>query len=298
MIGLLDPAFFLPRSTAEVQEDFDSIIQMCRRHAIELPALSEYWGAMWAQLGHPLEQRVDRGAKSALREIRQISARSNNNIPQLGQNAGSVWVRGFQLLFGQQYLGRSWEANMAAAAVRAVASGSEVVMLVRRVPGRNIAQHAGADTVLHENLRWVLHVQPQGIGHRQILCVHHPRNLQDRWTARFDWRLPGALQNGPRYPFCPPNFWWKGGTVAWRTVSSKPAWVDKHGNGWARPNIPGGAGYHWDVFIGSVPMRQAVGLDQINVVEYGAPSKEGAPGEIHHLPDEKASRPPRTGWRC
>ena len=132
---------------------------------------------------------------------------------------------------------------------------------------------------------------------RDVLCVHHPRNLRERWTSRFDWRLPTA-SDCARYPFCVPNEWWKGSTTAFRTVSSKPAWIDAHGNGWARPNINGGAGYHWDVFIQDAHAKQAIGVDQINVVEFGAPSTEGRPGHLHHVPSAKQAHVTDAGWSC
>ncbi|MDC0711748.1 hypothetical protein POL68_24985 [Stigmatella sp. ncwal1] len=186
---------------------------------------------------------------------------------------------------------------MASATLRAIVSGEDVVVLTRRVVGRNLKTHAAGGTTLEENTRWILHVQPKNIGHRQILCVHHPRNLSERWTARFDWRLP-AVSDGARYPFCPPDNWWKASTSAIRTISSKPAWIDKRGTGWARPNIPNGAGYHWDVFIRENALEQAVGLSQINVVAFGAPPDEGAPGQLHHEPGEKAGKLTGTGWSC
>src|SRR5690606_40189945 len=66
----------------------------------------------------------------------------------------------------------------------------------------------------------LLHVQPRGVGPRQVLCIHHPRNLRERWTSRFDWRLP-TTSDGARYPFCVPRQWWKGSTTAFRTVSDR-----------------------------------------------------------------------------
>lgn len=156
----------------------------------------------------------------------------------------------------------------------------------------------GRGSSLHENTRWVLHIQPKALGHRQVLFVHHPRNLDLRWTTRFDWRLP-AEHDRARYPFCPPPRWWKSSTPAARTVESKPAWVDALGNGWARPAISGGAGYHWDVFISAPSTRRSVGLSQINVVQFGAPEGEGAPGDLHHVPTDKAGRVNKDrGWNC
>ncbi len=170
-------------------------------------------------------------------------------------------------------------------------------MFCRRVNGRNLVIHTAGNSTLHENTRWVLHVQPSGVGPRQVLCVYHPRNLREPWTARFDWRLP-TVADGARYPFCVPNDWWKGSITAFRTVASRHAWVDAHDNGWARPNINGGAGYHWDVFIHNAPAQQAIGVAQINVVEFAAPSTERNPGHLHHVPSAKQAAVTDAGWSC
>jgi hypothetical protein len=222
---------------------------------------------------------------------------SSRYVPALARDAGNAWWAGFAQLFGPHALGVSWEEKMARATLRAVFADAHVVILTRRLLGRNLVTHAAGGSTLDESTRWVLHVQPKGIGHRQVLCVHDPRNLRERWTARFDWRLPSSA-DGARYPFCPPDHWWKGATTAYRTIESKPAWLDRHGNGWARPNIGAGAGYHWDVFIQSHSLQQAVGLPQINVVAFGAPHAEGNPGWIHHLPADKLGKLTGTGWSC
>lgn len=294
MIGLLDPALFLPRPEKQVQSDFDAILRTCNRSAVSLPMLDEYWDDLWVQLGSSLERSLSPVGKRALQEVRRLGKRIA--IPPLNQGAGSVWRRGFQQLFGSQHLGASWEERMAAASIRAASTHERVILFTRRMEGRNLVQRIAGSSTLDENTRWVLHLQPAGIGPVQVLCVHHPRNLIDTWTSRFDWRLPGA--QGARYPFCPPDFWWKGSTEAWRTISSKPAWIDRRDNGWARPNIPDGAGYHWDVFIQSVGLQQAVGLNQINVVAFDAPQEEGAPGTLHHLPTAKAGKVSEVGWTC
>lgn len=296
MIGLLDPALFLPRPEAEVQRDFDAVLRTCAQHAVSLPTLEEYWQDLWTSLGLPLERSLSPSGKRSLQEIRRLGERSSNEIPSLGQGAGLVWRRGFQQLFGPQHFANSWEERMAAASIRAAATGEKVILLTRRMPGRNLVQHAAGSSTLDENTRWVLHLQPRGIGPVQVLCVYHSRNLTDSWTTRLDWRLPGAL--GARYPFCPPKAWWKGSTVVWRTVSSKPAWIDHHGNGWARPNIQNGTGYHWDVYIQSVSLQGVVGLGQINVVAFDAPATEGQPGHIHHVPANKNGKLTQTGWQC
>jgi hypothetical protein len=297
VIGLLDPALFLPRSDPEVERDLDLVIRACREHAIQLVPLDEYWRDLWTDFARPLERQLGPSARRAVQQLRRLAEASTLYAPALSSGAGKAWWAGFSQLFGPQALGAPWEEKMACATLRAVIADREVVMLTRRVPGRNLAAHAAAGSTLDETTRWILHVQPKGIGHRQILCVHHPRNLRERWTARFDWRLPSS-SDGARCPFCPPAYWWKGATPAHRTIESKPAWLDKHGNGWARPKIAQGAGYHWDVFIQSPTLRQAVGLQQINVVEFGAPRSEGNPGQLHHVPDAKLGKPTGTGWRC
>lgn len=297
MIGLLDPALFLTRADAEIEKDLDFILDACRKHNIELAPLREYWPALWSELGSALERQISSKTKRALQELRRTAKASDFHIASLSTSAGIAWRRGFTALFGQPHLPSPWIDRMALATIRSVSSGRQTVMLCRRMDGRNLVVHRAGNSTLHENTRWLLHVQPSGIGPRQVLCVHHLRNLRERWTSRFDWRLP-TTSDGSRYPFCVPNQWWKGSTTAFRTIASKPAWVDAHGNGWARPNINGGTGYHWDVFIQSVTTKEDIGVDQINIVEFGAPSTEGRPGYLHHVPSTKQSAVTDSGWSC
>jgi len=298
MIGLLDPALFLPRSNdAETERDLDLVVQACRKHAIQLVPLDEYWRDLWTDFARPLERQLGPSARRALQALRRWAEAPTGHVPALTSGGDKAWRAGFAQLFGHHVLGASWEEKMARVVLRAVVADRNVVMLTRRMPGRNLVFHEAGGSTLDESTRWVLHVQPKGIGHRQILCVHHPRNVLECWTARFDWRLPSS-SDGARYPFCPPHDWWKGATASHRTIESKPAWLDRHGNGWARPNIARGAGYHWDVFIQSPALQEAVGLAQINVVEFGAPSSEGKVGQLHHVPAGKAGRPTGTGWSC
>lgn len=297
MIGLLDPTLFLPRAEAELVSDLEIVLRACREHQIELTPLQEYWPALWNELGSTLERQLTPQAKQTLQAVRRSAAPSDAHIGKLSANAGSAWRRGFTVLFGEPHLQPHWTERMALAVIRAVSSGQQAVMFCRRVKGRNLVEHSAGNSTLLENTRWVLHVQPNGVGPRQVLCVHHPRNLQERWTSRFDWRLPSSSDKA-RYPFCVPNQWWKGSTTAFRTVSSKPAWIDAQGNGWARPNINGGAGYHWDVFIRSAQAQQEIGVDQINIVEFGAPRSQGQPGHLHHVPSDKQAAVTDVGWSC
>lgn len=302
MIGLLDPALFLPldtkRRAEEVQRELDLVARICKDHNVALIPLEEYWNDLWAALGRPLEQQLPAHAKRSIQELRKLGERASAGIPPLPAQSGKVWRRGFSQLFGAAALPSSaWEERMMRAALRALAAQHDVVVLTRRVPGRNIRIHTAGGTTLEEITRWRLFVQPKDIGPRQILCIHHPRNIEEPWTTRFDWRLPSA-DAGAAYPFCPPQQWWKPSIPAFDTVRSKPAWIDTRGNGWARPNISGGAGYHWDVFIESPNLRKKVGLDAINVVQFGAPPREGTAGTIHHTPRKKRGGLTQTGWVC
>ena len=310
MIGLLDPAFLLPRSGPEGEQELvrelDLVARMCQLHGIVVPPFEEYWPHLWSTLGRSLEQSLGRpDAKSAVRQIRRLGEVSGGLILTGNGKAatGQAWRRGFSALFGWGPLKGDWEQRMAEAAVHAATIANDrVVLLVRRVVNRNITEHsacntAGQTTTLQENTRWVLHIQPTVLGHRRISCIHHPRNLTQPWTSRFDWRLP-VVADGARYPFCPPDRWWNASTQAVRTVSATPAWLDCVQNGWARPHIGGGAGYHWDVYIQVPTWSQAIGVNQVNVVEFGGPRAEGTPGTLHHVPSNKAARVNDCGWSC
>lgn len=294
MIGILDPALLLPRSDAEIVQELDEVIGTCRQYGVALPPLDEYWSTMWRTLGAALEAGAKGMAQRSIQELRRLGEKSALIAPATPA-AGSAWRNGFMHLFSAQYLGAPWEAPMAAAVTRACHASEQVFVFVRRLRGRNLELVSSGGSVLARNQRWLLHVQPRGLGHRQILCVYHRRNIEEPWTARFDHRLPGPAR--APFPFCAPQPWWKGATPSDRTIASKPCWVDVHGNGWARPNISGGAGYHWDVYVAS-RFQAAIGLNQINVVQQGAPATEGEPGTIHHVPEEKRGKVKGGGWHC
>jgi hypothetical protein len=292
IIGLLDPALFLPRPDRDVEREFGWIARACKEHAIELVAM-EYWEQLWREMGRALQARLDRGAKTAVDQVRALGATCKRQVPRLNHDA-AAWRAGYDQLFTMPELDASWLERMASATVQAAATRDEVVLFTRRIEGRNLTVHRVGQSTLDENTRWVLHVRPGGVGPLQIRCVHHPRNLKETWTTRLDWRLPSA-GHGSRYPFCPRQNWGKGSTKVWGTRESKHCWIDRLDNAWARPNIPGGSGYHWDVFISSLALQETVGLPQINVVEFG--SREGTPGHIHH----EAGKKPKVssvGWSC
>lgn len=300
MIGILDPALLLPRpgDEASLETELDHIAQLCHTRRIELPQLDEYWPDLWRQLGQDLERSVSsHRARQALRELRK-RGRPPHGVPPLGPAAGRVY--GLRTMFDLDALGPGWLGRMTKALARASFTGAPTVLLTRRMQGRNLRSHAAANSQLDEVTRWFLYLHLSGSAPRSIHCVHHPRNLSPdlRWTTRFDWRLPAA-EDGARYPFCPPPAWWKQCTPAVTTMRSKPVFLDAKGNGWARPNIERGSGHHWDVYIADVELARRIGLDQLNIVEVGAPPSEGSPGSIHHVPGKKEGRRrEHSGWSC
>ncbi|MGE0491989.1 MAG: hypothetical protein AB7S38_22440 [Vulcanimicrobiota bacterium] len=204
---------------------------------------------------------------------------------------------GFKSMFGSAGLSSDWPDRMAAAAWHLIRANKTPFLLCKPVLGRNLKRHQAKDTVLDEPLRWRLYLQPRTPNPVEIACVYHRRHLEQPWTTRYDWRLPGAA-DGARCPFCPAEKWWKRDTVAVTTHQSKPVFVDRLNNFWAPPNTPG-VTRHWDVFIINPNLVQQIGLDQINVVQFGAPPEEGSPGDLHHVPTKKkGSLRTESGWKC
>ena len=285
MIGLLDPALLLPRGGDDPNQTFceevDQIVRICRERNIRLLPIEGYWDELWSTFGRELEGQLDPTAKRTLQELRKLG--SQNQAVQ-SYVEGVAWRRGFRQLFGQGVFEDDWELRMASAVAKAVSIAEDeenVFLFVRRLEGRNLRIHRIDNSTLDENTRWTLYVQLPVIGPRQVLCVYNKRNITEKWTCRFDWRLP-SIADGGKHSFIPPNNWWLGSTVPFRTIRSKNAWIDLEGNGWARPNIPEGAGYHWDVFVNSEAWGDRPADNHVNIVAFGVPKKEGQPGNIHH----------------
>ena len=284
MIGIIDPALFLPREEQSIVHELDTVIESCRKNNVRLVGFKEYWTPLWMELGRQLSLTYGPNVRSILHEL-QKREEPDNGLRL--RTAAEAWKRGFTQLFGIPELSPAWENRIASAMLRAAQMDNTVILFTRRMKGRNLTSHSASDVTLDENTRWILHLSLEGLGARQVRCVYHSRNLIHPWTSRFDWRLP-AESDGGKYPFVPPEQWWKGSVESIRTVCSKPCWLDKEKNGWARPNIVRGAGEHWDLFIRDKNQQTEIGLSQINVVQY--PHKSKTPGNIHHIPTDKAGK--------
>lgn len=302
MIAVIDPAWFVRQNHLDehaeeaMAQDVDGLLHFLSRTSAELAIVEDYWYPLWKELGGPLEARVksDRG-RSALAELRKSGRRLP--VPPLVTQGR---VRGCREMFGNtMIMPAEWESRMCVSLLRLAMLDRPLVLLARPVVGRNVRRHSTGNLALDESTRWRIYVQPAGFAaFRPVPCVRMRRQIDVPWTSRFDPRLPGPGDDA-RYPFCVPADWDDPGRRIVETRSSKPAFVDELGNGWTRPSINGGAGYHWDVFIGSVKLRERIGVDQINVTGYGnPPGEESKAGDLHHIPASKDGKIDDVGWSC
>lgn len=301
MIGVLDPAILIPRASGHgaLELELTDLVELCHRGRIQLLALEEYWPDLWRELGEPLRRSTTNpSTRRALDELRKLG-RPPQGLPPCPASPQRNRVYGLRQMFEIPGLNHGWLDKMTRALARASGSDSRAVLITRRMLGRNVKAHQAGSSRLEEVTRWVLYLHLSGSPPRTVLCLHHSRNLSEKlhWTTRYDWRLP-ASADGAKHPFCPPEKWWKREIDAVETVESKPAFVDAKGNGWARPNIKEGTGYHWDVYL-TDPLKERIGLSQLNIVGFGGPPGEKAPGEIHHTGQKKKGRlRDETGWTC
>lgn len=307
MIALLDPALFLrpgrpgiplaAQDEAALLTELRGVLAAMRIAGADLAAVDGYWSPLWTEIIGPLQRRMKTvDGPKLLQELRK----AGRTYEGLGPVAPGTRIWGFRAMFGHgSGVPAEWEERLAVAAARLVAIGRPLLVLTRLVEGRNLHTHMGkAHSSIAEVTRWRLSVRPpRSAASTHIPCVRAPSQIQRPWTVRFDPRLP-TDRDLVRYPFCLPQRWDRRDIVAVRTFSSAPAWVDVAGRGWERPNIPEGRGHHWDVFLDSPHDVGRVGVDQLNIVEFGAPPREGTPGTIHHVPAAKAGRVTDVGWGC
>ncbi|WP_139131252.1 hypothetical protein [Pseudomonas sp. ENNP23] len=294
IIAILDPALFDERPEDQIIPDLEEVIKICRLENVVLIELEEYWNELSSELIASCYHRLSPQGKRTIQEIQKLT-QPDNVLPRLIPQNGQVWKNGFEDMFG--LLDSSpWPTRMANAVIRAAQSENQIFLITRLKENRNLVTHRAQHSTLSEIKRWILHVQLPRIGHIQIPCLYHIRNVSIRWTCRYDWRLPAKEDSHGRYPFAPQQPWWKNATQAFRVSNSKHCWVDHLDNYWARPNITNGSGYHWDVYITNQKIAERIGLNQINIVEHGNIGPEGEPGEIHHTPGDKRPHLKDRGW--
>jgi hypothetical protein len=285
MIAIIDPAFFSERIDEKTfKRDLQNMLIVLNKSKSRLVYIDAYWKPLWEELIGPLQSRYPSTARE-LTELRKIGFRS---IPQ----TISAYVWGFKAFFDAKLTGLNpeWVDRMTQVVLNASMQDEKVIIYVGKKIGRNIKRHQVENVIIDEPTRWRLYIQVKGIkspGPKPISCIYNYRHISHPWTARYSWRLP-AISDGGKFPFLPSRLWWRRDTVVVRTIESKPAFVDDSGRGWSSPNTPGLA-YHWDVSIHQLDEVKKIGVDHINVVAYGVPSREGIPGDIHHIPDDLKS---------
>lgn len=311
MIALLDPALFVwgkPHEELKEEDEtriaatLSNVLVASRMANASLIPIRGYWDELWREFGAPLRARLRTSrAKRAFDELRKAGGRPGSGASTVFQTAPpSTRVWGFKTMFGQwSPIPDEWVDRMAAAASSAVSTGSDVILLARLVDGRNLRIHRGKQHVnLHEITRWRLYVRlPEAPRHIAIDCIRTSHQVKRHWTIRYDERLP-TCKDGVRYPFCIHDHWHLGRVAVCGTKLSAPAWIDRMDRGWVRPNIPEGAGYHWDVYFENPHDVDRIGGNQLNIVEYGAPSSEGTPGDLHHIPTAKQYAVMDRGFQC
>ncbi len=286
MLAVLDPLLF-GGSQPITEAQLDEAARVLRETGARIPAKA-YWKKLDLELIQPLSGDASRKVRVGLDAIRGFVS-----TIQFPQPPARVAVWDFRTLFSQA--GPDWVDVMARTLTGCALTGEETILLTRRIPGRNTQIHSGPNRCrLIEKICWNLRVQVPDMETRRIPAVSNRRNVAVPWTTRFDESLPA--DNDSAFPFCPPQDWLKANVRAFETHRSRPAWLDAKGNYWACPAT--GQGHHWDVYL-QPGLADEYGLDQLNIVRWGAPSTEGAAGSLHHIPRGKRQRLKKTtGWSC
>jgi hypothetical protein len=287
MLAVLDPRLFYGARKSDISSsEIRKIAHILRRTEARIPA-DLTWKKIQRELIQPLSQ--DEELKRELDALRSFV--STIRFPEAPPRI-KLWD--FHTLFSET--GSGWLDVMTRTLTGCVLTGEETLLITRLIPGRNVETHSGPGRCsLGEKACWDLRVKIPGKEIHRIPAVCRRRNVSVPWTARFDDRLPTESERSS-FPFCPPKDWYKSSVHAFKTHQGRPAWLDAQGNYWACPST--GWGYHWDVYL-EPRLADVYGLDQLNVVRWGAPKKEGVVGALHHVPREKKSRLRKeTGWKC
>jgi hypothetical protein len=256
------------------------------------PCEVDSWALLQRSLIRPLFKRLSHDTKNALGQLRERITKAGCLIKRPSVPKGSCY--GVRELFASEHFDEELCDEWSKLLCAATGEADEIVVIGALLVGRNAQDRSSADgTQLVERTRWRVYAHLTGRSPVAIDVLVHPRNVDERWTTRFDERLPGA----GHCPFCPPREWHRRRTVSWKTLESKPCWIDANGLGWARPRT--GGGYHWDVFLkNNVAIQASARVDQVNIVQHGAPASEGVEGAIHHPGQKKGQLNEDLSWSC
>lgn len=319
MIVLIDPAVFVaPPGTEKLDESADEALRRrvegahrvlrelvtnrsariaTRRidfHPKNVSATIEVdsWGELQRAHVRPLSGRLSAETQRSVDLLRELITRHGVLIRRLSARKGRCY--GVKALFSPRHMDEALCDEWSKLLCSATGESDEVVVVGALVLGRNAENRSSEDgTELVERTRWRVYAHLEECAPVAIDVLVHTRNIDERWTTRFDPRLPRSRP----CPFCVPREWHQRRTAVWKTLESKPCWIDSNGLGWARPRT--GGGYHWDVFLKNhTAICKDAGVDQVNVVQHGAPSEQGVAGAIHHAGDKKGRLNEALSWSC
>jgi hypothetical protein len=307
MLVALDPGLFCvgPQTTsAELQSRIDhanaAIFALEKRgnaRVVRRVGTTNVWNQLYTHCVRPLAPLLTPQLNRSLDRLRGF-AECGRDLPE---PRGAGRCHGARLMFTHSSLpalAEGWVGLMERVLFAGALAREPLYIVVAQILGRNIEARAADGVELNEVTRFRLYVATKGAPPRAVDCVARARHVDVPWSARLDFRLPDATRDRARCPFCPPVGWERFATSVWRTRESRPCWVDAHGNAWARPRIPGA--HHWDVYLTQPGLVERIGLDQLNIVDFGAPATEGKAGSLHHVPAAKRSRllDPNPSWPC
>jgi hypothetical protein len=289
--ALLDPyLFWLPQAPApgptEVRAFLETLdfLNSLPGRGIELVATPALWDTITREfISHAARHVPPRDLQP---RVTAVNRRLRLIVPAV--QTGTTWGVHPLYAFGGHGGVPDWATELTALMAFLLAGHEQVVVAVRLLLGRNVSAHEAGASVIYEKTRWRIHVRSTLLDDlRHVACVHHVRNLDVPWTARFDVALPDTCPAGGLAFSVPPN-WDSQAFQAVRTHASKPTWVDAAENFWADPNTPGQP-HHWDVFLQNPADLKRFGLSPINITRWGTSDRGKVAGELHHVPGQKAA---------
>jgi hypothetical protein len=258
------------------------LIQICRNRGFRLVADAVGWNYLER---HVIPTLIDHSGSpelaTSLSILRRNYLEQRQPFPLTG---GRTW--GIKPLFGGFVDARNAAFGdfVAKSIGHTMHSGAnEVYLFVEGMLGRNLTERGASPSIITEKTRWRVYVAYSGHLVAAVPCIARDRNIAVPWTCRCDDLLPDT----GTYAFAPPDNWERRATQVVATQVSKAVWLDRLGNGWARPSTPPpGLPEHWDVYI-QPSWRAQLKLAQVNITRYGVSDPPRIPGEVHHVPAGK-----------
>ncbi|MBN3770710.1 hypothetical protein [Burkholderia sp. Se-20378] len=290
---VVDPYLFLPSATngtydaqrlAEIKSHLSEIISICKKNDWKIYFDRGAWKSIEQSLIRKLtSQHVSDHALSVAFSVLRSTLKLIEPTA-----TGTVRTYGVKPMYALQTKedDARFAEGIAKSLLHTLQNYGRAYLFVRELTGRNINILAAGKSFITERTRWRLYISATGFrGAIAVPCITTARNVSIEWTTRYDCALPDSGS----FTFYPPDEWYLRATKAVATMSSKPVFLDRKENGWAKPDT-NGTPYHWDVFINDQKWLKKIGINPINVCRHGIPDSQGTQGEIHHIPENKKAR--------